>query len=667
MSQLVKNTAVFSALTLISRLTGLLRVMMFAMILGRSRLNDAFQLANTIPNIIYEAMLGGLLSAIFIPILVHEQEKSGKSSAEAWRVANLLVGYVGVVLALVSLAAAVFSPQIIGSMTWLARGNQAVESKELAEVFLRYFAWQMIFYGLNSIFMAILNSHDVFAITAGAPILNNIVVIAALFGYRIGWIGDDGLAFAATLGVAVMALVQVPWLLKAGMPIRPRFNIFDPLFVIVPKLAAPMLPVSIANLVATVVRTNLLYTVAGAFVTYTFCFQLIMMPYGIFAVSLATVLYPALSRYAADSDWDGFRVYMSRGFRSTVFIMLPIALGMSLLAEPISRVLFERGEFTYTDSIFTARFLSLYALSILPYSLVIFATRVFYSMKDTVTPAWINIIGVAVNIGLNFLLMRFMGVPGIALSSTLTYTATTIISFVMIHHKLGSLDGRRMGVSFGKMALASAAMTVLLIAAQYLTQPHIMVLAKGTRALLRLPQDAAAGTAVVINEETGWKEFWRLIDHSALPPPSVNFRHESAVAIFGPRGQTTTTLDVRSWARDDTGVAAFQVDVHRRPARARTTATLSLPMNPSYLVAVVRPPVSGARPEFHIAKAVSRSSLMRALQAPEALRLAVLVIVGAVVYLAAVFFLRAEELCSLGALLRRQPPRQPDTTTEGTA
>jgi hypothetical protein len=171
-SRFAKNTAIFSLFTFISRLTGLVRVMVFAAILGRGRLDDAYQLANNIPNILYEFIMGGLLSAVFIPVLVREQQAHGKSSAQAWRVANLLLGYVGLVLAALSALATIAAPQIIHIMTFLEKSHSAQQSRELATYFLRYFSWQMFFYGLNAVFMAILNAHEVFAITGKNPLLD---------------------------------------------------------------------------------------------------------------------------------------------------------------------------------------------------------------------------------------------------------------------------------------------------------------------------------------------------------------------------------------------------------------------------------------------------------------------------------------------------------------
>ena len=659
-SAFAKNTAVFSALTLLSRVSGLLRVMAFAAILGSGRgasgrLNDAYQLANTIPNILYEFIMGGVLSAVFIPVLVRAQEKSGKTSPEAWRVANLLMGTVGLILACVSVLGVLLAPQITWLMTSFSRDISAADSKELATYFLRFFAPQILFYGLNAVFMAILNSHQIFAITAAAPILNNVVVLATLALYGTGVIDVAGLGVGTTAGVAAMALVQVPWLLKIGMPLRPRFNFRDPVFLGITALGAPVIAVSVANFIGTVIRANLLYTVPGAFTTYTFSFILIMMPYGVFAVSVATVLYPALSRHAAVGDLPEFRRTMSLGMRWTTLVMLPVAMGLAVLAEPVARVFFERGQFTWSDTRFTASFLRIYALSIFPYALVIFATRVFYSFSDTRTPAWINVGGVVVNIVLNFVLLRWMGAPGIALSSTVTYTLTTIVSLVIIRRRYQGLGGREFALGMGRMALAGLLMALVVTAALHGSRPGVALIASGPRAPLFAPDSARMGNAMLIRDAYSLKKYFDATGAAADEVPPVDFARESFIAVFGPASETTTTLRLESLVRGDDGTATATVAVHRPPPEKRAPQrVIHIPQKPPYLYLIAAGDLPEIRAEFRITDSPPPGRWVRILQAPDALRMVLLVLLGGVVYLAVAWVLGVGELRSLLATVRRR-------------
>lgn len=661
MSRFAKNTAIFSLFTFISRLTGLVRVMAFAAVLGLLRIDDAYQLANNIPNILYEFIMGGVLSAVFIPVLVRVQQQHGKSSAEAWRVANLLLGYVGLILAAVSALATVFAPQIIHLLTFFDHGHEAAANRPLATYFLRFFTWQMFFYGLNAVFMAILNSHEVFAITALAPLFNNVVVILTLFAYGRHLIGLTGLAVGTTAGIAAMALVQVPWLIKIRMPIRPKFNLRDPLFGTLTTLATPVVGVALANLVGTAVRTNLLWSVPGGVTTFTFCFQLIMTPYGIFAVSVATVLYPALSRHANDQDLEGFRRVLSLGVRWTTLIMLPICLGMSATSEPLTRVLFERGEFTYRDTLVTASFLRLYSLSILPYALLIFATRGFFSLKDTRTPAYIMIAGVVLNIALNFLLMYLMGLSGIALAATLTAVFSACTFMLLLRRKVHRLHGREIARSLSKMALAGALMNLVVLLTLGVTDPSLKVLKQGARLPLRLPPSAAQGNTLLIRNQADWALFWKAITpnssssskHEDEDLPKVNFKNASVVAVFGPQSRTTTSLEL---ARFDVSKqdAKLQVLVNEFQLAEGKTFAADSPTSPAYAVAVVRPALQSLHPEFKITGQEPPHGFWRILHARELWRLLFTVTLGAGVYFLAAYLLRVEELHSLfQAILRR--------------
>jgi putative peptidoglycan lipid II flippase len=658
-SRFAKSTAVFSGLTMVSRLTGLFRIMAFTYAVSvQSSLADAYNLANVIPNIIYEFILGGLLSAIFIPILVREQEASGKDSAEAWKVANLLLGGVGLILLAASALAVVGAPYIIRGLTLMHQGQGAHADKELAAWFLRFFAPQMFFYGLNAVFMAVLNSHNVFAITAAAPILNNVVVIATYLAFRFGAIGQTGLAVGTTAGIAAMALVQLPWLFRIRMPVRPRFNFRDPVFKSAAFLGGPMIVVAIANLINTAVRTNLLSTVKGGFTAYVICFQLIMMPYGIFAVAIATVLYPALSRAAAEKKREDYVRTMSLGFRWTTFILLPMSLGLAILALPVTRALFEHrgGEFRYADSIFTSTFLKYYALSILPYALVMFATRAFYSLKDTVTPAWINVVGVVVNGVLSYVLLKRMSIAGVALAATICYSVTTAISLVVLRMDVGLLDGRAMARMAWKTTVAAITMCVAVVAAERYTRPAVAVIERGSRFPLRVPHDARKGTAMLVKNEDDWQRLRIEMQLKSTAVPPVNFGREAILLLIGPLSTSTSTLEL---SQLDTNTSPGIVIASATVRRSAKAPAADAPTSPAYVLAKINEKVTDVQARFPIAGSEARPSRTESLWSSEIPRLVLLVLIGGFVYVITAWLIGLEELRSLSAQVRARLGRRP--------
>lgn len=606
---------------------------------------DAFQLAFLIPNTIYEFIAGGLLSAVFIPILVREQERSGKQSQETWKVANLLLGGVGVILAVTSLIGVLASPWIIEAMTAMGKGTTAVEKQQLATFFFRYFAPQIFLLGVNAIFMAILNSLGIFAVTAAAPILNNIFMIGSFLAYRYGWMNMTEMAIGTTLGTAAMAFIQLPYVLKAGMKIRPRFNLRHPVFRSVTSLGWPIALVSIANLIGWSIRSNLLSTVPGAFSIYTYCFQIIMMPYGIFAVSIATVLYPTLSRHAANKRREEFVSDMALGLRWTLFILLPISLGITVLAMPIIRVLFEHrgGMFTYSDSLFAGDFLEYYALSIAPYALVMFATRVFYSMNDTGTPAIINIVGVVFNAIISYALLKYMGAKGIALGATVTYAATTTASLIMIRQITKGLGGREFWIAVGKMCAAAVLMAMVVHAGEYWSRPDTVVMERGPRLPLAVPATAKAGDSTIISNSNDFARLWTGLGRTTDTLPMVDFEANKLALVWGPASPSTCSLELKS-AKEEAAGLKLNLSVH--PIKKATTATLTqdLPTSPAYALIQIKNTGKPVQMAFTVEEHASRGSLFQRVASSDLLRLTILIIIGGAVYTISAFLFRMPEL-----------------------
>ena len=635
----------------------MVRLMVFAYAIGgRTVLADAFQLAYLIPNTIYEFIAGGLLSAVFIPILVRQQEETGKDSKETWQVANLLLGGVGLILTVASLVGILASPWIIDGMTAMGKGSSLEDKQELATFLFRYFAPQILFLGINAIFMAILNSLEIFAVTAAAPILNNIVCIGAFLGYHYGYIGVTGLAIWTTLGTVAMALIQLPYVIKAGMSIRPRINLRHPVFHSVTSLGWPIFLVSIANFFGWTVRTNLLSTVLGAFAIYTFCFQIIMMPYGIFAVSIATVLYPTLSRHAANKRRDEFVSDMSLGLRWTTFILLPVSLGLMVLAMPIIRVLFEHrgGMFTYADSLFASDFLRYYALSIAPYGLVMFATRIFYSMKDTGTPAIINIAGVVFNGVLSYILLKQTGAAGIALASSVTYAVTTAVSLVFIRKVTTGLGGRSFWIAMGKMAIASVLMAVVVHSAEIWTRPTLIVMERGSRLEMPVPPSSQKGNFSVIKSEQDFRRVWAALGRPGETLPKMDFASNHLALIWGPQSHTTTTLDLDESTTRPVNASDLRLSVLIRPTAKFTTSSLAADAStsPSYALVQIHKP--GAKIHLDMTRVQPGEKASRFEFPAELLRLLLLITVGAIVYGLTAIVFRMPELESVINMVRRK-------------
>jgi putative peptidoglycan lipid II flippase len=632
---------------MLSRLTGLLRIMMLTYALGvQQSIADAYNLANMVPFMVFEFVAGGFLSAIFIPLIVREQERSGKTSAEAWRIANLLLGCVGAVLAIISLLVFLLSPWILNLLTVMGKHAAGTDRHEMATFFLRFFAPQMFFHGVNSVFMAILNSHNVFAVTGAAPIMNNLVVIGALYLFHMNVIGISGLALGTTLGVAAMALIQIPWLLKLGMPLRPRFNYRDPVFQSAVVLGIPVIVVAVANLMGTGVRTNLLSQVLGGQSAYTICFNLIMMPYGIFAVSIATVMYPALSRSAAGGERARYTSLFSQGLRWTSFVMIPVAVGVSVLALPIVEVLFRHrnGRFQYSDAVLVSDFLRAYAPSIFPYALVMYATRGYYSLKDTRTPAAINVGGVVLNVLLSWTFFNLLGLPGIGLAAGISYFATTTASLIGLSGKMNGIEARRVLTSWIKMAVSAVVMGFAVWSLESATRPVADVVFSGTRLPEMGSRISPNGARILIDNERSWRQLGVALKLTSGTLPSFDFRKERLFLFTGPVDRTTATLRLESAAIGTTNCAELKFALIVARGAAAGTEAKSTVTSPTFAIIRIRHPVDAVNPTTILEDSSGHGLIRLWEKSREILRLVSLILAGAAVFLFTAWLLRVDEL-----------------------
>ncbi len=461
-TSLVRSTFVMSLATSISRITGYLRVAVLASAFGIQRLADSYNLANTMPNMIYELLMGGILSSLFIPIFVEYLTKQNKD--EAWYVASITANLSFLILILFTLIGIIFSFPLVRTQTFLVPGSAA--SVELATFFFQFFVPQIIFYGLAAIFTGLLNSYRHFAVPAFAPIVNNLTVISTVLFFVIPNLERNpqfaltALAIGTTLGVISMALIQVPPLLKIGVRYYPSLDIRHPAIQKLGSLALPVLGYVLANQIGLTVTNNLAYQFRGGITAYQYSWYFFQLPYGIFAVSIMTALFPSLSEYAAKRDFGRFRETISLGMRSTGLIIIPASIALILLSAPIIRLFYQHGRFDIEATRFTTPVLTLFAVGLFSFAIYMFLTRAFYSLQDTKTPMKTNAIGVPVNIIANIILIRFLGVKGLALGHTLTYTFTMFVLLYLLSSRIGGIEGRKVFSAIVRFVGTSLVMVV---------------------------------------------------------------------------------------------------------------------------------------------------------------------------------------------------------------
>jgi len=464
----VRNTAVMSVGTALSRVTGFLRLaaMAFALGITETRLADAYNIANITPNIIYELALGGILTSVVVPVFVEWLQLRGRD--QAWDVARRLFTFALVALSAIAVLGILLAPWIVDLYTSGVPAGQREAVRELATFFLRWFMPQIVFYGLGAVATGVLNGHRRFAAPMFAPIANNLIVIATFVAFAVmpGPAAGSGelatsaqrlvLAIGTTLGVVGMTVALWPSVRATGFRFAWRPGWRHEATRRIARLASWVIVYVAVNQLGYLVVLVLAARVQGGYTAYAAAFILFQLPHAIFAVSIFTALLPAMSARWAEGDVDGFRRFLSQGLRATVAIVLPAALGYVVLARPIVRLLLEHGVAGPESGDLVSQVLVLFAVGLVPFSAFQLLLRAFYSMQDTRTPALVNIGAVALNTVANvvYFFALDLDVRGLALGHATAYAAGSAALLLLIRRRIGGVEGARVLGSVGRTIVA---------------------------------------------------------------------------------------------------------------------------------------------------------------------------------------------------------------------
>jgi putative peptidoglycan lipid II flippase len=441
-----RSTALMSTATMISRVTGLVRNWAMAFALGNTFLTSAYQVANNMPNLIYEIVAGGMIGAAFLPVYLLQKEKLGKEGGDRFgtNILNIMI----LILGVLSVFAAIYAPQVIATQTFTV-GSEA-DVTTYAVSFFRIFAFQILFYGIGGIFTGMLNANRIYFLPALAPAFNNIVVIAAFFAYiPLSSTSPDLAIFilglGTTIGVAVQFLVQIPTLIKNGYRYHFFIDWHDPALIECLKIAVPTLVYIIGTMVAFTFR-NAFSLQAGdnGPSTLMYAWTWFQLPYGVIAVSLSRALFTEMSESVAKDDMQGLRGLVHRGIVDTVLLIVPLATLMGALAVPIMQ-LFEAGAFSSDDVTYVASILALWVVALPFYSVHMFMHNVFSSLRRLIVFVAVSCGMVVVQCSLYAFLCRpeILSLAGVPIADLIYYSGCMTIMLAVLYRYIGSFNVKR--------------------------------------------------------------------------------------------------------------------------------------------------------------------------------------------------------------------------------
>jgi putative peptidoglycan lipid II flippase len=441
---LVRSSAIVALGTGLSRLTGFLRVGVMAYAIGATALAEAYNLANNTPNLLYDLVLGGILSATLVPVVVAHTGRDDNRGIDA------LATVISVVLVAATVVGIALSPVIIRLYNLSSSPSEASTQAAVAVPLLMMFAPQILFYGLTSLGTSLLNARRSFAVPAFAPVLNNIVVICLFLALPHLASGDaltfdqvrqdTGLllllGFGTTAGLAAMTLVLWPAMRRAGIRLRWNFDLRDPAVREVGRLSGWTLGYVISNLIAYGVIQTLANGVDGVSI-YAYAWLFFQLPYGLWTVSVMTAYTPELSALHAAANIEGLRDRFGAGLRLVLVITLPATIGMILLSGPIVRLVLAHGEFTSANADTTANTLIAFLCGLPAFSLFLFAMRGFYAQRDTRLPFLVNLAETLLGLAIAFIVVDRFGVVGLGASGSIAYSVFAVVALFLLHRRIG--------------------------------------------------------------------------------------------------------------------------------------------------------------------------------------------------------------------------------------
>jgi putative peptidoglycan lipid II flippase len=434
-ASLVRSAGIVAGAFIVSRLLGLAREIVLARQFGTSEAFSAYVSAFRIPDLLFLVVMAGAFGSAFIPVFSGFLG-NGEDEA-AWKLASVILNVSGVLVVITAAVAWVFAPNLVH---YVVAPEASSAAQEITVNCMRILLLSPVFLGFGIAAKGILEGQDLFTLPALAPIVYNAATIlgAIVLGPRIG---VYGVAIGVVAGAIGFLLLQIPGLVRSGMRYSFSFNPRSPGVGEVARLLAPRLIGQAAFQLNFIAVTNLAWRTGEQSVSaLNYAWQLLMLPHGVLALSVSTVILPTLSRLWQSGDTVAFRATLGNALRPLIFLSLPAAIILFAFRLPIVQTLFQTGAFSAESTALVAAPLAFLAAGLVSYALVEALTRAFYAMHDTRTPVIAGIGIVALNVVVGVALLDQMGYLALALALSVSTTVEALILTVVLGRRIGGVS-----------------------------------------------------------------------------------------------------------------------------------------------------------------------------------------------------------------------------------
>ncbi len=446
--QVALATAIITGSFLASRLLGIGRATFFSGVFSADVASDAYNYAFLLPNTVYNIVAGGALSSAFIPIFM-DYLINKRDSKTAWYITSAALNTSVLALTILATLAALFSPQLShlyapGIYAANADPAQAGLVVQLSRIMLI----QPILLGVSVLTTSVLQARQRFLLPAIGSVLYNVGLIGGIGATAIdnkyhffgGHLGILGPTWGVVVAAFLQLMIQIPGLIRGKMQYTFTFNVFHPGVRTMYQLMVPRIINSVALYASTFAVAGIISLASsakGAFTGYQQAFQLILLPIGVFGMAVGQAAFPTLATLVVSKDWTRMRSIVLSTVRTILFLSVPSSLGMMVLAQPITRLLFVHGAFPLSKAPLVYMPLIYFAIGIPGLALIEILVRAYYALQDSRTAVEVGIIELFFMIALAIILVQYMGVSGVALATSIGSTGEALVLFLLLRPRLG--------------------------------------------------------------------------------------------------------------------------------------------------------------------------------------------------------------------------------------